>query len=183
VKLPNLAKLDSDGVEPRLAYILMDIADHRDAKSRILPEPDTRKLAPATERLDPIRAKAFMDSLDPRLTRSSTDRTTPKRTEAHTLDELPTRMNSRILRLLPTATAPSTDCAAPKRPTVNVDSVLLSLTAALAEKEDPIDAEAVIEALLATRATPAADSPLPRRMAAREDRLEPNKPTSIDDRV
>jgi hypothetical protein len=63
---------------------------------------------------------------------------------------------------------------------VNIDSVLPSLTAALAEKEDPIEAEAAIEALLAT---PAADSPLPRRMADREDRLETNKPISIDDRV
>ena len=32
----------------------------------------------------------------------------------------------------------------------------LNLNAVLAEKEDPIDAETVIEALLATRATPAA---------------------------
>jgi hypothetical protein len=39
---------------------------------------------------------------------------------------------------------------------VNVNSVLTILNAALAEKEDPIDAETVIEALLATRATPAA---------------------------
>jgi hypothetical protein len=59
---------------------------------------------------------------------------------------------------LPIAQLPKTDVLdpIPKRPTVNVDSVLSSLNAALAEKEDPIDAEAAIEALLATRATPAA---------------------------